>query len=165
MKSLILPILIGLSVVLSGCNLNQSAVAPVDESLTAPLQEVDQHASLAIVINGTPLDLTKSQYSQVNDLAYLDAKNPGIIQIKKSPLTWSDFFEQTPFVVTPDCLTIDIRSTYCSEGDAYLKVFLNGVRIHDPNNRLLSQGDELLLSYGSEEGDVLLRQLSLIPKL
>jgi len=159
MKWFILPVL---SLFLVACTPNNTNQA--ETIFPAPLKDVDETAGLAILIDGIPLQLNKTIYTQQSETTYLDSKNPGIVHIKKSPLTWQDFFDSHVFELTEDCVTINTRSTYCSNDNETLKVFYNGDRVKTLGDKPLRQGDQVLISFGNQEGVEIQRQLNMIPK-
>ena len=149
---------------MAGCSLftPDSSTAP-SVQFPRPLSDVDETVSLAVFIEGIQVDLAKPRYSVVNDSVYLDPKFPGLIRVKKSPLTWKDFFDQSPLSLDNNCLVTDDRSTYCASEKNTLKVMLNGILISDLYDRSLTNGDAVLISFGDETGIELQRQQNSIP--
>ena len=147
MKMIIKGVILAIVIIsLQGCSKKDIP----DTSFPAPLKQVDQSASIA-------------QYTQQSQDVYLDSKFPGIIRIKTSPHLWEILLDTTPLDITSDCLTIDQRSTYCSDGKKTVKIFLNDTKITSLDNRTIKDGDRLLLSFGDETGVEIERQLNNIP--
>lgn len=152
--------------VLSGCNFLVDNTSPTSPDVfPAPLRDVDHTASLTVVIDGIPFNLTKDIYINQSEKIFLDSKFPGIIRVKKAPLVWQDFFDSVPIDVSKNCLTLDIRSSYCRTESKELKMFLNRIRVDTLLDKPVTDGDQILLSYGDETGIEIERQFSLLPNL
>ncbi|MBI4066337.1 hypothetical protein HY411_01330, partial [Candidatus Gottesmanbacteria bacterium] len=90
---------------------------------------------------------------------YIEGTNPNVIKIKKSGITWNDFFNTLPFSLTHECLTTGTKETFCSNTTKTLRFYLNGVRKTTVLEEVIQSGDQLLVSYGNEGDDVISRQL------
>ena len=124
---------------------------------------VDYKAAFAIFTNGTFRVFTAAMYHDQSEDVFIQADNPNIIQVKKSNITWDDFFRTLPFKLTKDCLITGTGETFCSNNISRLGFYLN--RKEDPNalDKVISKGDRLLVTYGNENEQQIQNQLQKIP--
>lgn len=123
---------------------------------------VNEQASFAIFTNRTFRVFTASMYHNLSEDVFIESKNPNIIQIRKS-VTWNDFFKTLPFKLTKDCLTTGTGQTFCNGQNGTLKFYLNGQSDPDALDKLINQGDKLLISFGNETDSQIQTQLEKIP--
>lgn len=135
------------------------------ESPTPQDEIVDKQAAFAIFTNGTFRIFTADMYHNLSSDVYIEAENPNIVQVKKSGITWNDFFSTLPFELSKDCLVTGTKQTFCSGGSGVLRFFLNGEEVSDALNREIEDGDKLLVTFGSESSEVIQTQLDRIPDL
>lgn len=121
----------------------------------------DKQASFAIFTNGTFREFSAPMYHNLSDDAFIENKNPNIIQVKKE-VTWDAFFKTLPFKLTKDCLTTGTGQTFCTGKDGSLKFYLNGQLDNEALSKTINQGDKLLVSFGNEEAQIT-GQLERIP--
>ncbi|MCH7951223.1 hypothetical protein IH980_00600 [Patescibacteria group bacterium] len=166
-------LIIGLAAVsLSGClHAKQpgSTIPPQSTSPAAPQEspttqaDVDRLAGFAIFTNGLYRVFSAAKYHNLSPDVYIEAKNPNIIQVKKSGITWNDFFKTLPFKLTKECLTTGTGETFCTSGNQTLKFYLNGVETEDLLDREIQDGDRALITYGSENEAQIQQQLNRVP--
>ena len=125
-------------------------------------KKVAKQASFAIFTNGTFRVFTNSMYHNLSDDVFIQSINPSIIQIKKEGITWDDFFKTLPFKLDPDCLTTGTGQTFCTGQAGKLKFYLNGLEDKDALDKIINQGDKLLVSFGKKEAEIT-DQLEKIP--
>lgn len=123
---------------------------------------VNEQASFAIFTNGTFRVFTASMYHNLSEDVFIESKNPNIIQIRKA-VTWDDFFTTLPFKLTKDCLTTGTGQTFCNGQNGTLKFYLNGQSDPDALDKLINQGDKLLISFGNETDSQIQTQIEKIP--
>jgi hypothetical protein len=126
-------------------------------------QYADKKASFAIFTNGTFRIFTAAMYHNLSEDVYIEGTNPNIVYVKKDGITWDDFFKTLPFSLSPDCLTTGTGQTFCTNSTKKLKFYIN--RILDPNalGKKINNGDQLLISYGSENESEIKQELEQIP--
>ena len=132
---------------------------------TAPsqTQAVDHQASFAIFTNGTFRPFTASKYHNLSPDAYIESSNPNIVKVKKTGITWGDFFQTLPFSLTDDCLTTGTRETFCTGSKGTLKFYLNGVQQEKILGQEIQNNDQLLVTFGNEFETVIKEQFDQIP--
>ncbi len=144
----------------------QTALPSPTKSIATPsLAPTDYSASFAIFTNGTFRIFTAAMYHNLSEAVYIQSDNPNIVHVKKANTTWDDFFKTLPFKLTKECLTTGTGQTFCTNEQATLKFYLNGQRDSDALQRVINPGDQLLISYGSEDDEETTRQLKQIPEL
>src|SRR3989344_6603315 len=125
-------------------------------------KKVAKQASFAIFTNGTFRVFTNSMYHNLSDDVFIQSINPSIIQIKKEGITWDDFFKTLPFKLDPDCLTTGTGQTFCTGQAGRLKFYINGLEDEYALDKIINQGDKLLVSFGKKEAEIT-DQLEKIP--
>jgi len=136
------------------------------EAMTEVMKQKDNpgQATFVIFTNGTKRNFSDSMYHNLSSEVFIRAANPEIIKISKEGITWEDFFKSLPMKLASDCLETGAGEKYCSEGTNILKFYLNGEKVNDLLSREISDGDQLLVSYGSETDDQIQLQLSQLAK-
>lgn len=103
--------------------------------IALPSQDVDYTAQFSIKTHGIKRVFTSSMYHNLSQDVYIEARDPNIIRVKKSGITWNDFFSTLPFRLTENCLTTGDGETYCTGPNGSLEFYLNGER----DDRLLEK--------------------------
>ena len=137
-------------------NVPQNEVVQEQNNQSSPVPDVvNKQASFAIFTNGTFRIFTASMYHNLSEDVYIQADNPNVVLVKKSGVTWNDFFKTLPFSLTKDCLTTGTKETFCTNQHDALKFYLNGVKDDDLLETEIHDGDKALITYGSEnEGQI-----------
>lgn len=126
--------------------------------------KVDYKAGFAIFTHGTFRVFTAAMYHNLSDDVFIQADNPNTVHIKKSGITWDDFFKTLPFKLTTDCLTTGAGETFCTGQDGKLKFFLNGVENDNLLDIVIADGDRALISFGNESEEQIKNQIDKIPQ-
>ena len=150
-------------------NKKRGAKNPLAEGTTqttsapAQTQVVDKQASFAIFTNGTFRIFTATMYHNLSENVYIEASNPNIVRVKKTNITWNDFFSTLPFKLSQDCLTTGTNETFCTGSSGTLKFYLNGEEKPEVLNLVIESGDKLLVTFGKESTETIKKQLDEIP--
>ena len=140
-----------------------SSSKPETESktITTPTQveedgtkTVETKAAFAIFTNGTFRVFTASMYHNQSNDVFIESLNPNIVRIKKAGITWDDFFKTLPMKLTRDCLTAGTGQTFCADKNQTLKFYLNGTKDPAALEKIIKNGDQLLVSFGAETEDI-----------
>ena len=83
--------------------------------------------------------------------------------MKKTNITWNDFFSTLPFKLSQDCLTTGTNETFCTGSSGTLKFYLNGEEKPEVLNLVIESGDKLLVTFGKESTETIKKQLDEIP--
>ena len=126
---------------------------------------VDHRAAFAIFTNGTFRVFTASMYHNLSKDIFIESSNPNIVVIKKSGITWDDFFSTLPFSLTHECLVTGNNEVFCNNENNTLRFFLNGQEQKDLLEMTIQDGDQLLVTYGNESDEEIQKQQNSIPDL
>lgn len=136
----------------------------LDENTEASMaQTTDIQSSFAIFTNSTFRVFTAPMYLNLSQDVYIEASNPNIIQVKKSGITWNDFFSTLPFSLTSECLTTGTNETFCTGRKGILQFYLSRVKNSDVLNQEIKQSDKLLVTFGSESEAEIQKQINRVP--
>lgn len=124
---------------------------------------INKQASFAIFTNGTFRVFTASMYHNLSEDVFIESSNPNIVRVKKAGVTWDDFFKTLPFKLSKDCLTTGTGQTSCTGQNGTLKFYLNGQLEPKTLDKVINQGDKLLISFGNETEPQIQTQLEKIP--
>lgn len=129
-----------------------SRTEPKILSTPTPLTQeaTETKAAFAIFTNGTLRVFTAPMYYNLSSDVYIEASNPNIVHVKKSDITWKDFFNSLPFKLSKDCLTTGTKQTFCTNDSQSLKFYVNGQANADVLDLRINNGDQLLVSYGNK---------------
>src|SRR3989338_8854230 len=122
-------------------------------------EDVDYKASFAIFTNGTFRVFTTAMYHNLSDNVFIQADNPNIVHVKKSSLTWNNFFETLPFKLTRDCLTTGTGETFCTGQSGSLKFYLNGILDDEVLGKTIKPSDKVLITFGNKDDTQIQKQL------
>jgi len=138
-------------------------ITPISKSPSIKTEKTDHAASFAIFTNGTFRVFTASMYHNLSQDVFIEANNPNIVNVKKSDTTWNDFFATLPFKLDKNCLTTGTGQTFCTGSGGSLRFYLNGKEDANSLDKKIVEGDQLLISYGSETEDQIKLQQQKIP--
>lgn len=123
-------------------------------SLTNSDEKVDIKASFRIITGNITRSFKAEKYHNLSPDVYIEAPDPTIVYVKKSGITWDDFFKTLPMKLTKGCLTTGDGETYCSGKDlriggqgGSLKFYLNDKEDKDLLDREIKDGDKALIKY------------------
>lgn len=139
----------------------ESTILPTPTPQTQ--ETVEAKAAFAIFTNGTFRIFSASMYHNLSEDAYIDSSNPNIVNVKKAGITWNDFFKTLPMKLSRDCLTTGTRQTFCTGTGGTLKFYLNGTKDQNALERTINNGDQLLVTFGSEPEVQIQKQLQQVP--
>jgi hypothetical protein len=129
---------------------------------TRPLV-VDHKAAFAIFTNGLFRDFSAVMYHNLSPEVFIETGSPNVVQVKKSNVTWNDFFSTLPFALNNECLVTGTGETYCDGEGGSLRFYLNGELAPDALDMRIRNGDRLLVSFGSESSEEISEQFERIP--
>lgn len=130
---------------------------------SAQIQNSDFEASFAIFTNGTFRIFTAPMYHNLSPDVYITASFPNTVYVKKTGITWNDFFSTLPFSLTTECLTTGTKETFCTGKNGTLRFYLNGEESNDALGREIQSGDKLLVTFGNESESKIQKQLIRVP--
>ncbi len=144
------------------------------------------HADWKIYIDGNPIDLSDKSHMErmrsnqpVSSFIHVDSGAPApektgdVIHMHAEGIPLWIFFKSIEMDLNKDCITLDARTEfgttsggnkekYCSEGNKKLKFFVNGKENNEFENYVFNDLDKILISYGDESEEEILKQLNSI---
>lgn len=124
---------------------------------------VDFLASFAIFTNGTKRSFSAPMYHKLSPDAYIEADNPEIIRLKKTNITWGDFFNTLPMELRKDCLVTGTKETFCNGLTGSLKFYLNGIKEDSLLDRIIEDEDRALITFGLDNDLDIKSQMDQVP--
>lgn len=131
-----------------------------------PAPVTHYHANFAIVVNGTPLDLSSDQYmtdvmgcrvdptrTEPGDRAHLHGNAGQVVHVHDAGAAWGHLLANLGFGIGDDYLVTDRGARYMGIGDTTVKFVLNGAAVPSIRNRVIGPRDRLLISVGPERID------------
>lgn len=149
------PILIILIMLLAGVgyfvfqNKPQAMPAPSGSSFSTNSPAItDLSASFEIYTNGTLRIFTDSKYHNLSPDVFIEVGSPNMVHVKKAGTLWNDFFKTLPMSLTKECLVTGTKQTFCTGEGGNLKFYINGIEDKDALDKIINEGDILLVKYG-----------------
>jgi hypothetical protein len=159
---------LGASFVLQSSGRKEEAISipstPVPSVEITEQAAVDFNASFAIFTHSTFRIFTAAMYHDLSDDVFIEGSNPNIVHVRKAGITWSDFFQTLPFSLDKECLTTGTGQTFCDREGGRLRFFINGIEDPDALNKVINEGDQLLVSFGNESEEDIQDQLQKVPR-
>ncbi len=143
-------------------NQSQNSPSPKNSSKSTS-ENLDYTASFAIYTNGTFRIFTAPMYHNLSADVFIKASNPNIVHVKKSNITWDDFFKTLPFELTKDCLTTGTKQTFCNNEQFTLQFYINGIRNQSVLDQTINSGDKFLVTYDRENATIIQKQIQSVP--
>lgn len=147
-------------------SLVQAAIA--NTSLQSSVNESEEvyhaHFDWKVVLNGKAVDFSLAKYqskegSELNEWIHMHDGNGEIVHLHKRGMKLSDLFNSLKIVFNDECFTLDTGTKYCSGNGKTLKMFVNGKENKDFGDYGPQDLDRILITYGSETGSVLQKQI------
>lgn len=147
----------------------QRAQAKLDEQtrredeMTYSKQDFTAH--YLIFTNGTQRILTGRRYYLQSPDVYLTSQSPTTLHLRKKGVTWEMFFKSISLNLNSTCLVISEQQQFCANGANQLRFYINGVKVSDFFTREIHDGDRAMISFGSENRNEILEQLTKLDQL
>lgn len=110
-------------------------------------ETVNIQASFTIITGTITRSFKAEKYHNQSPDVYLESSNPTIVHVKKSGITWDDFFKTLPMKLTKDCLTTGDGESLCNGKGGTLKFYLNDSETPDLLDEEIRDGDKALIQY------------------
>lgn len=128
------------------------------------------HANFAIFVEGERLDLSADRYMEElagcradaesilpTERVHLHDNNPEVAHVHHDGATWGHLLANLGFGLGDHYLITDDGTLHLEENGGTLKFVLNGRPLPSVHNQLIRSGDRLLISYGHEGEEEILR--------
>ena len=130
---------------------NSTSPAPATqdkESTNSPIEAPsDFTAEFSITTNGTVRTFANPMYHNLSEDVYIENSNPNTVNVKRSGVSWNDFFNTLPFSLSKDCLTTGTGQTFCTNENGTLRFFINGVEDSNALDKEIQPNDNLEVIY------------------
>ena len=146
------------------------ALGAVRFAVARPAPITHYHANWAIVVDGAPLDLSAARYMEdvarckadpthmdPQDRVHLHERVGDAVHVHAGGATWGHLLANLGFALGRDWLVTDAGVRYESAPPRTLKFVLNGQPVAEVHNRTIRSTDRLLISYGAEPLDSVVR--------
>ena len=111
---------------------------------------VNIKASFAIITGNITRSLEAEKYHNQSPDVYIDSVDATIVHVKKSGITWDDFFKTLPMKLTRDCLITGDGETLCAGANGTLKFYLNNIETLDLLDRRIKDRDNALINFSPQ---------------
>ncbi len=131
------------------------------------------HADWKVYINSKVLDFSDKAHMErmknnqpVSSFIHVDSGSPApektgdILHMHAKGVPLWIFFESAGMEFSKDCITLENKEKFCSEGNKKLKFFVNGKESNEFENYVFKDLDKLLVSYGDENEEEINKQLN-----
>lgn len=127
-------------------------------------QAYHAHFGLKVYLNGKAVDFSQKKYqseegNELNEWIHMHDGNGDIVHVHKEGTKLSDFFNSLKISFNNECVTMDTGEKYCTGNGKELKMYVNGKQNTEFENYAPQDLDRLLITYGSETGDALQKQI------
>lgn len=128
-------------------NKSQTPQPSATPSPTPQNKFIDIKASFTIVTGNITRSFKAEKYHNQSPDVYIENINPTIVHVKKTGITWDDFFKTLPMKLTKDCLITGDGETLCSGKNGILKFYLNDIETPGLLDKEVRDGDKALIKY------------------
>lgn len=129
-------------------NKSPSPTSVLQSPTSAPqTQSTDFKASFQITTQGVVRSFQNSKYHQKSPDVFLAPDDKTIVYVKKSGITWDDFFKTLPMKLTKVCLTTGDGEIFCSGQNGTLRFYLNSKEDPDLLDREIKDGDKAEIEF------------------
>jgi len=127
-----------------------------------PWDSTHEHTAFLIFINGNILDLSKPEYMVRARRVHIESLDGTIIHKHATGITIGHLLESLGIGFDESCIKDDRGNSYCNNDDKNLKFYVNEKLNNDFNNYIIKDNDKVLITYGSENEDVINGQLNFL---
>lgn len=144
--------------------------------LKSSAPEYHVHADFKVFIEGKPYNFSLAKYQEneacgnpdqiknptLKDFVHVHDGNGDVVHVHKQGITWGDFFESIGMKLNVTCLVLDTKEPFCDNENNTLKMYVNGQLNTEMERQPIRDLDRMLLSYGPEDQDGILRQMGTV---
>lgn len=143
-------VLILTTILLAGCASNPKNPAQSTPGVNTQSEEkVAYQASFEIFTDGLKRNFSNAKYHNQSPDIFITAEAPNIVNVKKTNITWGDFFNTLPMKLTKDCLTTGDGEVLCGSQTKTLKFYVNDIQTPNFLNEKIKSGDKAKVIYGN----------------
>ena len=108
-------------------------------------------ASFTVVTGTTTRSFKAEKYHNQSPHVYIESLDPTIVHVKKTGITWEDFFKTLPMRLTKDCLITGDSETLCNGKSGTLKFYLNDTETPNLLDKEIRDGDKALINFSPQQ--------------
>ena len=154
MKTPIIIIVVILFVLIGGFLIVSKTPSKPQEKLipspsTSIQTETDLKASFTIITDAITRNFTNPKYHNQSEEVFITKDNPSVIFVKKSGITYGDFFATLPMKLSKECLITGDGERLCNKENGTLQFFLNEKEDQDLLDKEIKEGDKALIKFTS----------------
>ncbi len=129
--------------------------------------EVHVHADFIIYVNDQKIDLASEKYQSstkqiLHKNVHLHDGDDNVVHRHAEGITFAEFLSSVGFNLTNECLTDDAGTTFCSDIDKVLTLYVNKVPKTIITEYIPQEEDQVLLYYGTRDNPKLSEYLGSI---
>jgi hypothetical protein len=135
-----------------------------------PDEPIHFHANWALWLEGERVDFSDDRYMENvsaclaadsgitgRGRVHLHENNADVIHVHHEGVTWAHLLQNLGWAIGPDWLLTDRQELHRNGDGARLTFVVNGLSVPPAHDRLIRPGDRMLISFGDEPSDALLR--------
>ena len=153
MKAILIIIAAFVAIISATIYLNKPQTPQITSQTPTPTpfseEKVNIKATFTIMTGNITRNFLAEKYHNLSPDVYITADEPTIIHVKKTEITWDDFFKTLPMKLTKECLITGDGETFCDRKDGTLKFYLNDIESSDFLNKEIKDGDKALIRFTS----------------
>jgi hypothetical protein len=115
------------------------------------LGDAHEHASILVKIFGDKFDFSNPDFQIRSSWIHFEGLDGITIHRHSKGITLGYLFDTLNLKLTSDCFVFVNGREFCTNQDYSLKFFINGIQVDGIRDYVVSQGDRILISYGSED--------------
>lgn len=133
-------------------------------------EDVHFHANIAIFINGKKVNLNDQKYMEETtkcaidpskqrpeDRTHFHENNGDLVHVHSAGVTWGHLMGNIGWDFGRDYIVDDTGKMYQKSASGSVHFILNGKPVDNPFNRLIASEDRLLIDYGTDSDEALLK--------
>lgn len=128
------------------------------------------HADFKVYINNAAIDFSQPQYQEhsghsgnngeeiscgnESQLAHLDNGDGAVVHKHATGVTWGYFFSKLSMNMTDGCLKLQDGPSYCNDGPARWRFFVNGKETGPLKDTEIHDLDRVLFTYNATDAEI-----------
>lgn len=128
------------------------------------LNDIHTHADFKVYLNGEEYDFNQTKYMTTENVTispfmHLHDNNGDVVHQHMSTVTFSEFFYTLKMDLTDSCFTLDNGTSYCTDSEKNLRMFVNGKEVFELLNYEFNDLDRILITYGTDDESIIKEQI------
>ena len=133
-------------------------------SSIGPLRSTHIHADVKVYINGNSIDFSQRKYQLASRFIHFEEGIGDVAHVHATGMTVGHLLKSLGVDFNSNCIVFE-RQNYCDGGNKKLRFYVNGQLNNEFDNSIIKDLDKYLISYGSEDGEYIKKQLDSITNL